>query len=227
MRQAISYYVNRSAAIKTSLQGAFPELTTPLQQGILGYSASVPQYSFDPAKGNAALTADGWKKAGGVWTKGGKQLTAGAERAVHGPGVPADPPGRAVPAEQPGRQGQHRDQPGHAVGEPQRLRRQMSLTVLEFANSDPAQMLQWYVPGQYFQNWTKVNNPALSKLLNDGQTATSRAPGRSTTWPPRRSSCTQAYEIPFHVERGPADLRQHVSGIEYEGGGDDFFYQAH
>ena len=39
----------------------------------------------------------------------------------------------------------------------------MSLTVLDVREPDPAQMLDWYVPGQYFQKWTKVNNPALTK----------------------------------------------------------------
>ena len=75
VRQAISYFINRPAAIETALQGTPPALTTPLQPGVLGYSTNVPQYSFDPAKGNQLLTADGWKKVGGVWTKGGKQLS--------------------------------------------------------------------------------------------------------------------------------------------------------
>ena len=61
--------------LKTALQDAYPQLTTPLQSGVLGSTGSVPQYGFDPAKGSALLTADGWKKSGGTWAKGGKQLS--------------------------------------------------------------------------------------------------------------------------------------------------------
>ena len=38
-------------------------------------------------------------------------------------------------------------------------------------------MLEWYVPGQYFDEWTKVNNPALTNVLEAGQTTTSSLPG--------------------------------------------------
>ena len=37
----------------------------------------------------------------------------------------------------------------------------------------------------------------------------------------------EAYEIPFHVNEDLLTSASTVSGIEYEGGGDVFFYQAH
>jgi peptide/nickel transport system substrate-binding protein len=226
VRQAISYYVNRSAAIKTSLQGAFPELTTPLQQGILGYSADIPQYSFDPAKGDQALTADGWKKAGGVWTKGGKQLTLVLNALSTDPEYPLIL--QAVQS-QLDSQGIKASIVSNPVTPWENVNASggMSMTVLEFANSDPAQMLQWYVPGQYFQNWTKVNNPQLSKLLNAGQTATSAADRTADYLAAQKIIMTEAYEIPFHVNEDLLTFSSKISGIEYEGGGNDFFYQAH
>ena len=226
VRQAISYFVNRPAAIKTALRGAFPQLTTPLQPGVLGYSASVPQYSFDPAKGSQILTADGWKKAGGVWTKGGKQLSIVLNSLAGDPQYPLIM--QAV-------QGQLATQGikasistnavtawinFNAAGE-------MNSTVLEFANPDPAQMLQWYGPGQYYEAWTKVNDPALTKLLEAGQSATSDSARVSDYVAAQKIIMNQAYEIPFHVNEDLLTYASSVSGIEYEGGGNVFFYQAH
>jgi hypothetical protein len=37
----------------------------------------------------------------------------------------------------------------------------------------------------------------------------------------------KAYEIPFHVNEDLLTYASSISGIEYEGGGDVFFYQAH
>ena len=225
VRQAISYFVNRPAAIKTALQGAYPELTTPLQAGVLGYSTSVPTYSFDPAKGSQLLTADGWKKSGGVWVKGGKQLsivlnsltdstTVAILQALQGQlasqGIKASIASNAVTAWV----------NFNAQGK-------MNSTVLEFANPDPAQMLQWYVPGQYYENWTKVNDPALSKVLQAGQSTTSDSERVSDYLAAQKIIMKQAYEIPFHVNEDLLTYASTVSGIEYEGGGDAFFYQAH
>ena len=226
VRQAISYFVNRTAAIETSLQGAFPALTTPLQQGILGYSSTVPQYSFDPAKGDAVLTADGWKKVGGIWTKGGKQLTLVLNSLSTDPEYPLIL--QAVQSQLTS-QGIKANIVTNPVTPWENLNASggMSMTVLEFANSDPAQLLQWYVPGQYFQNWTKVNNPALSTLLNAGQSATSSAARSSDYIQAQKIIMSEAYEIPFHVNEDLLSFSSKISGIEYEGGGNDLFYQAH
>jgi peptide/nickel transport system substrate-binding protein len=226
VRRALSYFVNRTAAIKTSLQGAFPQLTTPLQQGILGYSASVPQYSFDPAKGTQLLTADGWKKSGGVWTKGGRPLAIVLNSLSTDPEYPLIM--QAV-------QGQLNSQGVKATivtnpvtpWENVNASGGMNLTVLEFANSDPAQMLQWYVPGQYFEKWTKVSDPALSKVLKAGQETTSNSERAQDYLAAQKIIMDQAYEIPFHVNEDLLSFSSKISGIEYEGGGNDFFYQAH
>jgi peptide/nickel transport system substrate-binding protein len=226
VRRALSYFVNRTAAIKTSLQGAFPELTTPLQQGIMGYSASVPQYSFDPAKGAQLLTADGWKKTGGTWTKGGRPLAIVLNSLSTDPEYPLII--QAV-------QGQLNSQGVKAtiVTNPVTPWENLNasggenLTVLEFANSDPAQILQWYVPGQYFQKWTKVNDPGLSKQLEAGQETTSTSARVQDYLAAQKIIMDQAYEIPFHVNEDLLTFAASVSGIEYEGGGNDFFYQAH
>jgi peptide/nickel transport system substrate-binding protein len=226
VRQAISYYINRSAAIETSLQGAFPALTTPLQKEIADYSPDVPQYSFDPAKGNQVLIADGWKKTGGVWTKNGKPLALVLNALSTDPEYPLIL--QAVQA-QLGSQGIQASIVTNPVTPWENLNASggMNMTVLEFANSDPAQMLDWYVPGQYFQKWTKVDNPALSSLLNAGQATTSSSARSADYLQAQKIIMNEAYEIPFHVNEDLLTFSSTIRGIEYEGGGDDFFYQAH
>ena len=226
VRQAISYYVNRSAAIETAEQGAFPALTTPLQKGMLGYSASVPQYSFDPAKGNQLLTADGWKKVSGVWTKGGKQLVLVLNSLSTDPQYPLIL--QAVQA-----QLQNQGIKASIVTNPVTPWENLNasggenLTVLEFANADPSLMLDFYVPGQYFQAWTKVNNPQLTKLLTAGQQESSSSARANDYIGAQKIIMDEAYEIPFHVNDDLLSFASSISGIEYEGGGTDFFYQAH
>jgi peptide/nickel transport system substrate-binding protein len=224
VRQAISYFVNRPAVLETSVQDAYPSLSTPLQSGVLGYSTSVSQYSYDPAKGTQLLTADGWKKVGGTWTKGGKQLsivlnslsdsdtvqileTVQSELATQG--IKATIVSNAVTAWV----------AYNTAGE-------ANSSVLEFANPDPAQMTQWYVPGQYYDNWTKVNNPALTKALTAGQDSTSESARESDYQTAQDIIMQQAYEIPIHVNDDLLTYSSSVSGITYEGGGDAFFYQA-
>jgi peptide/nickel transport system substrate-binding protein len=225
VRQAISYFFNRPAAIQTALQNAYPQLTTPLQKGVLGYTTNIPQYSFDPAKGAQLLSADGWKKSGGVWTKDGKPLSIVLNalansnlvtilQAVQGQlatqGIKASIASNGVTAWV----------NFNAAGS-------MNLTSLEFANPDPAQMLQWYVPGQYYDNWTKVSDPALTKALQAGQATTSSAEREADYLQAQKIIMSKAYEIPFHVNEDLLTYASSLSGIEYEGGGDAFFYQAH
>ena len=225
VRQAISYFINRPATNKTALEDAYPQLTTPLQNGVLGYTTNVPQYSFDPAKGTRLLTADGWKKVGGVWTKGGKQLAIVLNALSGSTTVQILEAVQAQLASQGVKVSIVTNEVTawvnfNAAGE-------MNSTVLEFANPDPAQILQWYVPGQYYENWTKVNDPALTKLLEAGQSSTSSSARVSDYVAAQKIIMSQAYEIPVHVNDDLLTYASSISGIEYEGGGLDFFYQAH
>ena len=89
-----------------------------------------------------------------------------------------------------------------------------------------------------------VTRQAASKhlqLLESAGLVTSARRGRERVWtvqtePLARASdylaaqkiiMAQAYEIPFHVNEDLLTYASSISGIEYEGGGDTFFYQAH
>jgi peptide/nickel transport system substrate-binding protein len=225
VRQAISYYVNRPSAIKTALQDAYPQLTTPLEKGTTGYDPNVLQYSYNPTKAASLLTAAGWKKDGGTWTKDGKPLSIILNALSTDPQYPLILQAVQAQLATAGIKASIITEPVtpwenvNATGG-------MSMTVLEFANSDPAQLLQWFVPGQYFQKWTKVDDPALSTLLNEGETTTSPTQRLAIYGKAQNLIMQEAYEIPFNVNEDLLTMSSKVTGVEYEGGGNDFFYKA-
>jgi hypothetical protein len=60
-----------------------------------------------------------------------------------------------------------------------------------------------------------------------GQSATSQSARVSDYQAAQKIIMQQAYEIPFHVNEDLLTFASSIHGIEYEGGGNDFFYQAH
>jgi peptide/nickel transport system substrate-binding protein len=225
VRQAISYFINRSAVNETAFQDAYTPLSTPLQSGVLGYSTDVPQYSYDPAKGAALLTADGWQKVGGVWTKGGQQLTFVMNSLAESTTVPLQ---EAI-------QGQLASQGIKATivtnavtaWDNYNTQGKQNSDISQFAQPDPSELYEWYGPGQYFDgNRTRVNNPALTKLLVAGQSTSSNSARASDYVAAQKIIMSQAYEIPMHVNDDLLTSASSLTGIEYEGGGNVFFYQA-
>jgi peptide/nickel transport system substrate-binding protein len=225
VRQAISYFINRPAALKTALQSAYPEATTPLQPGILGYDPKTTQYKYDPAKGDSLLKANGWQKSGGVWTKDGLPLNLAllslsttqqtglmlqaVQSQLSTAGIKSTIVTEALVAY---------ESTIAANG--------ANAYFAEYANPDPAQLLQFYVPGNYFDTWTHVNNSALTKLLESGQVTSSSAQRAVIYAKVQQIIMQEAYEIPFHLNNDLLTMSSKVTGVEYEGGGYDFFYQA-
>jgi peptide/nickel transport system substrate-binding protein len=76
VRRAIALSIDKVGLIKLADAGQYPPTWDPLQQGTIGYdSALTNMYAYNPTKAAQILTADGWKKVGGIWTKSGKKLT--------------------------------------------------------------------------------------------------------------------------------------------------------
>lgn len=76
VREAISYAIDKAGVIKLADAGQYPATWGPLQQGTTGYDPKFKgMFSYNPGKAAHLLTADGWKKQGGYWTKGGKRLS--------------------------------------------------------------------------------------------------------------------------------------------------------
>lgn len=76
VRRAMLYSIDRVGVTKLAENGVYAPSWGPLQQGMIGYDPHLDgAYSYDPRKAAQILTADGWTKVGGIWTKGGKKLT--------------------------------------------------------------------------------------------------------------------------------------------------------
>jgi ABC-type transport system substrate-binding protein len=67
----------------------------------------------------------------------------------------------------------------------------------------------------------------LTSLLAAGQRTSSSSARVSDYVGAQKIIMNEAYEIPFHVNDDLLSFASNISGIEYEGGGTDFFYQAH
>jgi peptide/nickel transport system substrate-binding protein len=224
VRQAIAYFINKQAVEKTALQDAYPVLNTPLEPGILAYDSKLTKYNFDPSKGDSILSANGWHKSAGIWTKNGRPLSI-VLNALSGSNYPLILQAvqsqlrtaglevtivteTAIPWEN----------VNATSGE--------NLTVLEFASNDPAMLLEFDVPGQYFDSWTKINIPALTKLLEDGQSTTVTAQRVTDYDQAQELIMKDALEIPFDINDDLLTMSSKVSGVTYEGGGNDFFYEV-
>ena len=76
VRKAINMAIDKVGVIKLADAGQFPPTWGPLQQGTYGYDSALDNYyPYNVTKAAQVLTADGWKKVNGIWTKNGQPLT--------------------------------------------------------------------------------------------------------------------------------------------------------
>ncbi|MCU1492880.1 MAG: Peptide/nickel transport system substrate-binding protein [Acidimicrobiaceae bacterium] len=224
VRQAILYSVNKTAVIKLADDGAFPVDNTPLQKGTPGYDASIENmYPYDPAKADKLLSADGWKKVAGIWTKGGRQLALkltgvstvpeypllaqAIQSSLAANGMKASVVQEAVPAWL----------ATNAAG-------QMSLTPLQYIATDPDALHLWFLPKQYY-NWSKFTNSQLTGLIQKGQ-ITSGAGRLAIYDQAQKIIMQQAVEMPIHENEDLLLLSKSLRGVSYSGGGFEYFYTA-
>lgn len=225
VRQAISYLINKPAANKTALQGASPVLNTPLQPGMPGYDSHLPTYAYDPSKAASILRANGWTKSGGTWSKGGKPLSIVLAALSTDPQYPLILEAVQSQLSQAGIVATIVTDPVTpwisllAAGN-------YNLTVLEYAAPDPSMLSQFFVPGDYYDTWTKVNVPTLTHVLNAAQAEPVASTRDRLYAQAQEIIMNDALEIPFHVNQDLLTMSSKVTGVSYEGGGDDFFYGA-
>ena len=76
VRQALEYATDQGTIVRTLFGGLVTPATSVFMAGMQGYSKSQHIYSYDPAKANALLDADGWTQgSGGIRTKNGTKLS--------------------------------------------------------------------------------------------------------------------------------------------------------
>jgi peptide/nickel transport system substrate-binding protein len=225
VRKAILYAIDKKGVIELADAGAFAVSNTPLVKGMLGYDASLEDmYPYDPAKAADTLKAGGWTKTGEFWEKDGKPLqlkiTAIATsteypllaQAIQGylrkAGMDAQVERLASPA-------------WLAAN----IKGDMSMTPLQYIGVDPDALHLWFLPGQYF-NWSHVDDPALGKLIAEGQQESDPDKRATIYHQIQRIIMEGAMEMPIHENVDLVMTTPALTGVTWSGGGFEYLGAA-
>jgi peptide/nickel transport system substrate-binding protein len=225
VRQAIMYSINKTSVIQLADSGAFPSLNTPLTPGMLGYDSSLASmYPYDPAKAAQLLTADGWTKVGGTWTKGGKKLALTITAISTVPEYPLIAQAIQSSLQAVGMQVSvvQQAEPAWLAAN---LAGNMSLTPLQYVAVDPAALDLWFLPGQYY-NWSHYTNPQLTKLIDEGEVTSNQSARAKIYEQAQQIIMQQAVLLPLHQNDDLLVYSKNLTGVTYSGGGFEYFYKA-
>lgn len=230
VRKAILLSVNQKTVIQVADYGAFGVLKTPLQPGMMGYDAALgSMYPYDPAKAQQLLSADGWTKSGGYWTKAGHRLTV---QLTAPSGVPEYP--LLVQGIQSQLRAVGMDATVTTLGTTAWLASaaaagsagSTSLTPSQYVGVDPDALSVWFLPKQYL-NWSHYTNPELTKLLLQGRTVQSASQRVAIYKQIQTIVMQQALIEPMHLNEDLTMMSSKLKGVTYSGGGFELFYLAH
>ena len=225
VRQAILYAVDKKGVEQLADAGAYPVSNTPLVKGMVGYDAALEDaYPFDPAKAEALLKGAGWNKTGEFWEKDGRPLAIK---------ITAISTSTSYPLLAQAIQGYLRKFGMNATVEQMatpawlaaNIKGDMSLTPLQYIGVDPDALRLWFTPDQYF-NWSHVNDPALTKLLLDGQQELDPAKRLSIYAQAQKIIMDQAIELPIRQNIDLVMTTKKLTGLTYSGGGFEYFGAA-
>ena len=222
VRRAIEYAVDKKGVVQLADAGAYPVSNTPLVKGMTGYDESLENsYPYDPAKAEALLKDAGWTKPGEFWEKDGKRLTITLTalststsypllaQAIQGylrkAGMDASVQMLATPA-------------WLAAN----LKGDMDLTPLQYIAVDPDALRLWFTPDQYF-NWSHFTDPALTKLIADGQQELDPAKRLTLYAQAQKIIMDQAIELPIRQNIDLVMTSKKLTGLSYSGGGFEYF----
>jgi peptide/nickel transport system substrate-binding protein len=225
VRQAIMYSINKTSMIELADDGVFPAQNTPLSSGMLGYDSSLAgMYPYDPAKAEQLLTADGWTKVGGTWTKGGKKLALTITAISTVPEYPLIAQAIQSSLQAVGMQVSvvQQAEPAWLASN---LAGNMSLTPLQYIAVDPAALDLWFLPGQYY-DWSHYTNPQLTKLIEEGEVTTSSSARAKIYEQAQQIIMQEAVDLPLHQNQDLLTYSKNLTGVTYSGGGFEYFYKA-
>ncbi len=225
VRQAILYAVDRKGVEQLADAGAYPVSNTPLVKGMVGYDEALENgYPFDPARAEALLKEAGWTKPGEFWEKDGKRLaiklTAISTSTSYPPlaqatqgylrkiGIDASVEQMATPA-------------WLAVN----INGQSSMAPCQYIAVDPDALRLWFTPDQYF-NWSHFTDPALTKLLLEGQQELDPAKRLPIYAQAQKIIMDQAIELPMRQNIDLVMTTKKLTGLTYSGGGFEYFGAA-
>ncbi len=225
VRRAIQYAVDKKGVVQLADAGAYPVSNTPLVQGMTGYDAALENaYPFDPAKAEATLKAAGWTKPGEFWEKDGKRLALK---------ITAISTSTSYPLLAQAIQGYLRkagmDASVEQMATPAwlaaNIKGDMSLTPLQYIGVDPDALRLWFTPDQYF-NWSHFTDPALTKLIADGQQELDPAKRNALYAQAQKIIMDQAIELPIRQNIDLIMTSKKLTGLSYSGGGFAYFGAA-
>jgi len=217
VRQAILYSVDRAGVIKLADSGVYPVLGGPLQRGMLAYDTTFDHwYPYNPSRAAKILTANGWKKVNGIWTKNGRQLSlvlngiSGVEdlptlmEAIQGylnkAGFVTKLEEMAEPA-------------WNANWE----RGVENITSTWFTGVDPDILRETWTPSQPF-DWNKYSNPTVTRLLDAASTSTNSSRRATMYRQAQTIIMSQAATMPLHENDDLIVMSSGLTGVTFSGG---------
>jgi peptide/nickel transport system substrate-binding protein len=225
VRQAIEYFVNRPGLVELADQGQYPVSWGPIQAGTPGYDPAFNgMYAYNVAKGDAVLEKAGWKKVDGVWTKGGRKLSLLITTIADYQDLPDFATGIAGYLEKAGMVVKI-EQLGASVWTADCLKGTENLTPLWLTNTDPELLQLLYSPGQFF-NFSKYDNPTVTKLLDEAEVDTNPT-GRLNLYDQVQTILMdQAVMLPERLNEDLILLSKSVKGVIDYFGGNPYYYKT-
>jgi peptide/nickel transport system substrate-binding protein len=227
VRKAINLAIDKVGVIKLADSGQFPPTWGPLQVGTYGYDKALDNYyPYNVAKAAQVLEADGWKKVGGTWTKGGKQLTL--RWTLIAQAGDFDDMGTA--------------QIGYLTNfgikvnsvaiagtawEASNTNGDFNMTgPLQFSDTDPDLLQLMLGKGEYF-NWSGYANTAVQKLLTQART-TPNGPDRLNLYYKAQAMVeADAWNLPIRLDENLDMMSSKLKGVRDDFGGLPNYYTAY
>ena len=102
---------------------------------------------------------------------------------------------------------------------------QSSMAPCQYIAVDPDALRLWFTPDQYF-NWSHFTDPALTKLLLDGQQDFDPAKRLPIYAQAQKIIMDQAIELPIRQNIDLVMTTKKLTGLTYSGGGFEYFGAA-
>ena len=225
VRQAILYSVDRKAVVDLAEAGAFPPSNSVLQEGTLGYDASLTSlYPPDPAKAAELLQGDGWVKNGEFWQKDGKNLTISigafsdvAQYMNLAQAIQAQLKAAGIDAQI--------EQQGRAAYLDAAAKGSNNLTPTSYLGLDPVALGQWFTKGSLF-NWSKYSDDELTGLLTQAQEENDLTKRLDLYSQVQKIVMEKALILPERPDSDLVLVAKNLQGFSYSGGGYESFYGA-
>ncbi|MDB5077922.1 MAG: Peptide/nickel transport system substrate-binding protein, partial [Chloroflexi bacterium] len=227
VRKAILLSIDKVGVIKLSDAGQYAPTWGPLQKGTIGYDSSLDgAYAYNPAKAAQLLTADGWKKVSGIWTKNGKQLTLQITAIAQAGDFTDMATAQQGYLQKAGMVVNVRALAGTAW-EASNTSGNFNLTgPLQFSLADPDLLRVMLTPKQFF-NWARFDNPEATRMILQAGTLQSQSQRLALYNKAQHIIMDQAAMLPMRYNEDLQLLTSRLHGVVVTKGGFPSYYPAY